>query len=111
MAALEARGVVVGDNEPYDGALPGDTLHEHVTAHGLAGLLVEVRQDLVATPETARGWADLLAEVLGANPGAAGNARNRLRPKPCGARPGIRQNSGDFAVASLILGRGAAAGP
>jgi predicted N-formylglutamate amidohydrolase len=64
LAALEARGVVVGDNEPYDGALPGDTLHEHVTARGLAGLLIEVRQDLVATPEKAHGWADLLAEVL-----------------------------------------------
>ncbi len=64
MAALEARGVVVGDNEPYDGALPGDTLYEHVTAPRLAGLLIEVRQDLVATPETAHGWADLLADVL-----------------------------------------------
>ncbi len=64
MAALEARGVVVGDNEPYDGALPGDTLHQHVTARGLAGLLVEVRQDLVSTPETAHRWADLLADVL-----------------------------------------------
>lgn len=64
IAALKARGLIVGDNEPYDGALPGDTLHEQVTARGLAGLLIEVRQDLVATPEGAHGWADLLAEVL-----------------------------------------------
>lgn len=64
IAALRARGLSVGDNEPYDGALPGDTLHEHVTAKGLAGLLIEVRQDLVATPAKAHGWADLLAEVL-----------------------------------------------
>lgn len=64
IAALRARGLTIGDNEPYDGALPGDTLHEHVTAKGLAGLLIEVRQDLVATPAKAHGWADLLAEVL-----------------------------------------------
>ncbi|MGP8233273.1 MAG: N-formylglutamate amidohydrolase [Methylovirgula sp.] len=64
IAALRDRGLIVGDNEPYDGALAGDTLHEQVTARGLAGLLIEVRQDLVATPEKAHGWADLLAEVL-----------------------------------------------
>ncbi len=64
IAALKARGLTVGDNEPYDGALSGDTLHEQVTSRGLAGLLIEVRQDLVATPEKAHGWADLLAEVL-----------------------------------------------
>ncbi len=64
IAALKDRGLIVGDNEPYDGALPGDTLHEQVTSRGLAGLLIEVRQDLVATPEKAYGWADLLAEVL-----------------------------------------------
>ncbi len=64
IAALQARGLAVGDNEPYDGALPGDTLHEQVTAKGLAGLLIEVRQDLVATPAKAHGWADLLADVL-----------------------------------------------
>jgi predicted N-formylglutamate amidohydrolase len=62
--ALRARGLSVGDNEPYDGALPGDTLHEQVTVKGLAGLLIEVRQDLVASREKAHGWADLLAEVL-----------------------------------------------
>ncbi len=64
MAALRTRGMTVGDNEPYDGALPGDTLHEQVTARGLAGLLIEVRQDLVATSEKAHAWADILAEVL-----------------------------------------------
>jgi predicted N-formylglutamate amidohydrolase len=62
--ALKARGLTIGDNEPYDGALPGDTLHAHVTTHGLAGLLIEVRQDLVASPKNAHGWSDLLAEVL-----------------------------------------------
>jgi predicted N-formylglutamate amidohydrolase len=62
--ALTARGFTVGDNEPYDGALPGDTLHEQVTKHGLAGLLIETRQDLVDTVEKAHAFADALAEVL-----------------------------------------------
>lgn len=33
--ALAARGdLVIGDNEPYDGALLGDTLHTHGTRRG-----------------------------------------------------------------------------
>jgi predicted N-formylglutamate amidohydrolase len=54
----------VGDNEPYDGALAGDTLDEAVTRRGLPGLLIEVRQDLIATQEAAEAWADRLAGVL-----------------------------------------------
>ena len=65
IAALSAAGFVVGDNEPYDGALKGDTLDEEVTHRGLAGLLIEVRQDLVGRPEQAVSLADRLAAVLG----------------------------------------------
>lgn len=64
IAALAADGLTVGDNEPYDGALVGDTLDEEVTRRGLAGLLVETRQDLVATEEAATAWADRLARSL-----------------------------------------------
>ncbi len=64
IAALAARGFTVGDNEPYDGALSGDTLHEQVTQRGLAGLLIETRQDLIDTTAKAHGWADMLAEIL-----------------------------------------------
>jgi predicted N-formylglutamate amidohydrolase len=62
---LRAAGFVVGDNEPYDGALEGDTLDEEVTRRGLAGLLIEARQDLVANAEAARTMAERIAEVLG----------------------------------------------
>jgi predicted N-formylglutamate amidohydrolase len=41
-------GLVVGDNEPYDGALAGDTIDRHATAAGLANALIEIRQDLIA---------------------------------------------------------------
>ena len=38
----------IGDNEPYDGALAGDTIDAVATARGLANALIEVRQDLIA---------------------------------------------------------------
>jgi predicted N-formylglutamate amidohydrolase len=62
--ALNSEGIVTGDNEPYDGALVGDTLDEEVTRRGLAGLLIEIRQDLIASEENAKLWADRLAGVL-----------------------------------------------
>ena len=64
MDGLRDAGFVVGDNEPYDGALRGDTLDEEVTRRGLAGLLVEMRQDLVATTATAEAMADRFAAAL-----------------------------------------------
>jgi hypothetical protein len=54
----------VGDNEPYDGALRGDTLFDHATLPGFAHLLIEVRQDLIATPAGVAEWAARLAPVL-----------------------------------------------
>jgi predicted N-formylglutamate amidohydrolase len=54
----------VGDNEPYDGALVGDTLYELGTERGLAHVLIELRQDLIATPVGAQAWAEQLAGPL-----------------------------------------------
>src|SRR6202040_4333261 len=64
IAALAKDGFLVGDNEPYDGALMGDTLDEEVTRRGLAGLLIETRQDLVATTARAVAFADRLSGLL-----------------------------------------------
>ncbi len=55
----------VGDNEPYDGALPGDTMDTHATRRGLSNVLVEVRQDLMSTEADARAWGERLARLLG----------------------------------------------
>lgn len=92
IAALRAeRGLVVGDNEPYDGALEGDTMHELGTARGLPHALIEIRQDLVADEAGQAEWAGRLARLLGpilAEPGLhrvehfgsrAGPARNGPR--------------------------------
>jgi predicted N-formylglutamate amidohydrolase len=57
-------GLVVGDNEPYSGALANDTMSRHGTARGLAHALVEVRQDLIGEEAGAIDWADRLAAIL-----------------------------------------------
>jgi predicted N-formylglutamate amidohydrolase len=66
--ALRAEGDLgadqVGDNEPYDGALPGDTIDSIATSRGLANALIEIRQDLIAEKGQALAWAGRLARLL-----------------------------------------------
>lgn len=64
---LRAKGdIVVGDNEPYDGALRGDTMFRHAIVNGYAHVLVEIRQDLIAEQAGARDWALRLAPIVDA---------------------------------------------
>ncbi len=56
--------LVVGDNEPYDGALRGDTMFRHAIVNGYAHVLIEVRQDLIAAPADAAAWAERLAPII-----------------------------------------------
>lgn len=65
LVALGAKpGMVVGDNEPYDGALRGDTMFKHCTVNGYAHALIEIRQDLIVAEDGANEWAALLAPIL-----------------------------------------------
>ena len=64
IARLRAEGFCVGDNEPYSGELEGDTMSRHGTRNGLPHVLIELRQDLVATSEDQRLWAERLAPML-----------------------------------------------
>jgi predicted N-formylglutamate amidohydrolase len=65
IAALQQESdLVVGDNEPYSGGLPGDTIDRHATRRGLPDTLIEVRQDLIASAATARDWGIRLARIL-----------------------------------------------
>lgn len=65
IAALRSdTALVVGDNEPYDGALKGDCLWRHGTSRGLAHALVEIRQDLIASEAGQAAWAERLAGIL-----------------------------------------------
>jgi predicted N-formylglutamate amidohydrolase len=59
----EERALVVGDNEPYAGALRNDTMYRHATQTGLAHALIEVRQDLLADEGGVDAWAARLAAI------------------------------------------------
>ena len=58
--------LVVGDNEPYDGALRGDTMYRHAIVNGYAHVLIEIRQDLIGDAAGADAWVERLAPILDA---------------------------------------------
>ena len=60
------RNLVVGDNEPYDGALRGDTMFKHAIVNGFAHALIEIRQDLIADSKGALAWVERLAPIVDA---------------------------------------------
>jgi predicted N-formylglutamate amidohydrolase len=62
----EDKSLVVGDNEPYDGALRGDTMFRHAIVNGFAHALIEIRQDLIADDRGATEWAERLAPIVDA---------------------------------------------
>ena len=66
MEALRADGALhVGDNEPYSVALGEDyTIPVHAERRGLPYVLLEIRQDLIATDAGQQSWAERLAAVL-----------------------------------------------
>lgn len=65
LAALRLRdGIVVGDNEPYDGALRGDTMYRHCMSAGIPHALIELRQDLIGTDTGVAEWVERLVPVL-----------------------------------------------
>ena len=56
--------LVVGDNEPYSGHLPGDAIDRHALQPGRHNTLIELRQDLIATPAAQNTWAGRLVPLL-----------------------------------------------
>ena len=60
----DPAGLVVGENEPYGGGLPGDTIDRHATARGLPNALVEIRQDLLLEASGIEEWAQRFAELM-----------------------------------------------
>lgn len=65
LARLHAEAdLCVGENEPYGGHLPGDAIARHAIAWQRLNALIELRNDLIATPEQQRHWAARLAPVL-----------------------------------------------
>ena len=65
VARLRAEdGLVIGENEPYGGHLPGDAIARHAIAHERANALLELRNDLIETDDQQRAWAARLAAML-----------------------------------------------
>jgi predicted N-formylglutamate amidohydrolase len=64
MKYLAAEGFTVGDNEPYTGALEGDTLDTHGTKTGHPNVLIEIRQDFLGNAADAKAFAARLKPVL-----------------------------------------------
>lgn len=62
---FEAEGLMVGDNLPYSGRDLNYTMNRHAEAHGRNYLGIELRQDLVQTPEGHARWAALMANIAG----------------------------------------------
>lgn len=65
IAELEQEGdLTVGDNEPYNGWLPGDSIDQHALQPGRLNALIELRHDAIDTPESQNAWAERLAPLL-----------------------------------------------
>jgi predicted N-formylglutamate amidohydrolase len=73
LAALRKdKALVVGDNEPYSARAAYEyTLTAHAKPRALPHCSLEVRQDLIGTPEDARKWGRKLAEPIRAAVAAA----------------------------------------
>ncbi len=57
--------IVVGENEPYSGREDaGFSMHHHGGRRGIPNVLIEVRQDLIASPAGVERWAAVLDGAL-----------------------------------------------
>ncbi|UXX84892.1 N-formylglutamate amidohydrolase [Roseovarius pelagicus] len=54
----------VGDNEPYSGHLPGDSIARHAIAYERPNILIELRNDLIAIEADQIAWAQRLAPMM-----------------------------------------------
>lgn len=63
-AFYESGDLIVGDNQPYTGALVGDTLWRHATSRGLPNAIIEIRQDLIRDEAGQIAWAARIVSIL-----------------------------------------------
>lgn len=60
---LEQAGLIVGDQEPYSGVLLNSTMNRHAEGNGIPYLGVEMRQDMVDTPQGQMRYASILGPI------------------------------------------------
>lgn len=58
------EGICVGDNQPYHGALEGDTLDMHGIRDGISHTLIEIRNDLISERDGQNKWAEICHQTL-----------------------------------------------
>ena len=61
---MRRRGLKVGDNEPYEGNLIGDTMYKHGLKNNLHHTLIEVRNDLLSSSTKIHRVSVLLKQVI-----------------------------------------------
>ena len=61
---MRRRGLKVGDNEPYEGNLIGDTMYKHGLKNNLHHTLIEVRNDLLSSSTKIHRVSILLKQVI-----------------------------------------------
>lgn len=64
MQACHAQGWCTGDNQPYAGHLPGDSVDRHALRDARPNVLIELRNDLIADDAGQSLWAERLAPIL-----------------------------------------------
>ncbi|MBE3638748.1 N-formylglutamate amidohydrolase [Mangrovicoccus algicola] len=64
VARVSGAPLVIGDNQPYSGHLPGDSIDRHALRQGHLNTLIEIRNDLIADPADQRAWGERLAPLL-----------------------------------------------
>jgi predicted N-formylglutamate amidohydrolase len=60
---LAARGLHVGDNQPYSGQTLNYTMDRHAEAGGIPYLGIEIRNDGLRSPQDVAHWAAILADT------------------------------------------------
>jgi predicted N-formylglutamate amidohydrolase len=64
MQSLNKAGVIVGDNQPYSAKIYNYSVNRHVGSRSLRHITLEIRQDLLQSPESINKWRDLLFDPL-----------------------------------------------
>lgn len=64
LTALAARGLHVGDNQPYSGRELNYTMNRHAEANGIAYLGFEIRNDGLNDAASVLHWASVLADTI-----------------------------------------------
>ena len=61
---MKRKELKVGDNEPYEGNLIGDTMYKHGLKKNLYHSLIEVRNDLLSSPTKIHRVSVLLKKII-----------------------------------------------